>query len=101
MPEEKQIQLQSFPEVRPFFATSTLAGVTFTEYKTKKREAIIQITSICQNVIVSNVSITIEHAKALIGALQDAIETSEKFEKTGETPKKPIIKTTEEHRYIG
>ncbi|TRZ54199.1 hypothetical protein D4Q76_02850, partial [archaeon] len=98
----KQMQLQVLPEVKPFFANGFSVGNIFNEYKNKKREAIINLIAIYQNIVVSNISITVEHAKALIDILKIEIEKAEKFEKTGERPKQIVPeKTTGEQRYIG
>ncbi len=100
--QPKQIQLQALPEVKPFFADGILVGSAFHEYgKTKERDATINLTFVNQNIVVSNIRITIEHAKALVEILKEETEKAENFKKTGKKPEQQVIKTSEELSYIG
>lgn len=100
--KQKQIQLQALPEVKPFFADGILVGSAFHEYgKTKERDATINMTFVNQNIVVSNIRVTIEHAKALVEILKEEIEKAENFKRTGERPKQEIAETRRELSYIG
>ncbi len=101
--EIKQIQLQGLPEAKPFFSDGIAVSSIFQEYgKNKERDSTINMTFLNQNIVVSNIRITIEHAKAFVEVLKEKIEVCETFKKTGKKPKKPIIdRTIEGLTYIG
>ena len=98
-----QMQFQTLPEVKPFFADNVFVSIIPKEYgKNKERDTTIQLVFTNQNFLVSNVTVTVEHAKAIAELLKIKIAEAETFRKTGKLPQQPIVaKTTKELSYIG
>ena len=101
--EKKQMQIQMPPDVKPVFVDNVLAVPQFHEYgTTKERDSTINILAMNKNVIVSNITLTVNHAKAVIELLKEKVAEAEKYETTGQRPVQEVAKaSSEELSYIG
>ena len=99
----KQLQIQIPPDVKPVFADNFLIIPQFHEYgNIKEKDSTLNIIATNKNVVVSNITLTMRHAKAVVELLKEKIIEAENYEKTGERPKEEVIKTSkDELSYIG
>jgi len=99
----KQLQIQIPPDVKPVFTNNILVIPNFNEYgNIKDKDSAISIVALNNNVAVSNITLTIKHAKAVVELLKEKIAEAENYEKTGQKPKQEIAKTSrDELSYIG
>ncbi len=97
------MQIQLPPDVKPVFVDNVLVVPQFHEYGSiKEKDSTINIISMNKNVIVSNLTFTVSHAKAFAELLKVKIAEAENYERTGERPKEEIVKTSkDELSYIG
>src|SRR3989344_8905122 len=93
--QPKQIQIANLPETKPFFADNVFINPILQEFgKNRERDATIDMIFTNKNFAVSNIRITVEHAKAFAQLLLEKIDESEKFRKTGKRPELQVPKTS-------